>query len=149
MSKFSGWFCLHKKSMVLRTISESFVLVCLLGQAPLHAEGITIEGRQPSLKIDMKIDDEPIGTVLQTLHEKYGIEISGADKLEGNDPISLNLSGNLPAILERLLRNQNYMIVRSPKNQTGVAKIMIAGASHHDASGNPATPPPANNPPMP
>jgi hypothetical protein len=136
-------------STASRVILGSLFLVCFLGPAPLHAEGVTVEGDHPAIKIDIKVDDEPIATVLETLHKKYGIEISGADKLEADDPISMTLSGNLPAILERLLRNQNYMIVRSWKNPTGVVKIMISRASHHDASEKPAPPPPANNPPMP
>jgi hypothetical protein len=40
--------------------------------------------------------------------------------------MTVTLQGNLPTILERLLRNQNYMIVRSKKNVTGVEKVLIA-----------------------
>jgi hypothetical protein len=130
----------------------SIAFICLFGEGELRAEGITIKGDHPSQNIDMKIDGETIGTVLQTLHEKYGIEISGEDKLASDDAVSMTISGTLPAILERLLRNQNYMIVRSAKNATGVGKILIAGSNQDDSgskkSQTPAAPP-ANNPAMP
>jgi hypothetical protein len=143
MNECVGHSRLYKLGNTLRVLPASFVLLCFLGDAPSHAEGVMIEGDHPAQRIDVNGDSASIATVLQTLREKYGIEISGADKLEADDPITLTISGNLPAILERLLRNQNYMLVRSPKNITGVSKILIAGASRGDASAKPPTKPPA------
>lgn len=136
----------------MRVFFLGLAFTCLFGSAPSWADGVTITGDHPAQNIDMKIDGETVGAVLQKLREKYGIEISGVDKLESDDPVSMTISGSLPTILDRLLRNQNYMLVRSPKNATGVAKILIAGNSHSDSSGKPATPtppPPANNSSMP
>jgi hypothetical protein len=137
-----------------RASPTAAVLIYLLGCSTLYAQGVTIEGEHPAQSINISVDKVSIGAVLQALHDKYGIEVSGVDDTTvSNDPISVTLSGNLPSILERLLRNQNYLIVRSRKNVTGVEKILISAVTHDDASKNPpandttAKPPP--QPPMP
>ena len=91
-----------------------------------HAEGVTIESDDPAQSIKVEVDNATIRDVLQALHDTYGIGLAGDDEAGTDDPITLTLEGSLPAILERLLRNQNYMIVRSEKNVTGVEKILIA-----------------------
>jgi hypothetical protein len=97
---------------------------------------VTIDGDHPAQSVNMNIDKASIGAVLQALHDKYGIEISGINEDIPSEPISVTLTGTLPSILERLLRNQNYMIVRSRKNITGVEKILITAASRDDAQKN-------------
>jgi hypothetical protein len=135
----------------LRALPIGAAFVCLLGHSVLHAEGVTIEGEHPAQSINVNVDKVSIGAVLQALHDKYGIEVSGINDEISNDPISVTLSGNLPAILERLLRNQNYMIVRSKKNITGVEKILISATNHDDAAKSPPPNDSANKqqPPMP
>jgi hypothetical protein len=121
----------------LRALPLGAAFVCLLGHSALYAEGVSIESEHPAQSININIDKVSIGAVLQALHDKYGIEVSGIDQDISNDPISVTLTGNLPSILERLLRNQNYMIVRSRKNITGVEKILISAASPADTSKSP------------
>ncbi len=135
----------------LRALPISAAFVCLLGFSALHAEGVTIDGDHPAQSININIDKASIGAVLQALHDRYGIEVSGTDGDISNDPISVTFTGNLPSILERLLRNQNYMIVRSRKNITGVEKVLISAGSAPDASKGPAPNDTANKqqPPMP
>ncbi len=58
--------------------------------------------------------------------DKYGVALAGDGEAGTDSPITLTLEGNLPTILDRLLRNQNYMIVRSKTNVTGVEKILVA-----------------------
>ncbi|MFA5958600.1 hypothetical protein [Hyphomicrobium sp.] len=129
----------------------SAVSIFLLGHSTLHAEGVTIDGDHPAQGIHMNVDKVSIGAVLQALHDKYGIEVSGMNDDISSDPISITLSGSLPNILERLLRNQNYMIVRSQKNITGVEKVLISAASAPDTSKSPPPNDTANKqqPPMP
>lgn len=126
-------------------------LISLLGHSTLHAEGVNIAGDNPAQSINITVDKASIGAVLQALHDKYGIEVSGINDDISKDPVSVTLSGSLPTILERLLRNQNYLIVRSQKNITGVAKILISTASPSDSSKSPAPNDAANKqqPPMP
>ncbi len=123
-----------KSRFSLKTLPIAVAFICLLGPSVLHAEGVTIDSENPAKNLNINIDKVSIGTVLQALHDKYGIEVSGISDEISNDPISVTLSGSLPAILERLLRNQNYMIVRSRKNITGVEKILISAATPDSAS---------------
>ena len=104
--------------MILRFLTATTLFVFLFGQAtPLRAEGVTIKGEHPAQKIDMNIDSAPLSEVLKALHEKYGIEIAG--DADADDPISMTISGNLPSILERLLRNRNYMLSAVPQKHYG------------------------------
>jgi hypothetical protein len=87
---------------------------------------VTIESANPAQSIKIDVDNGTIRDVLQALRDKYGVELAGDGEAGSNGPMTVTLQGSLPVILERLLRNQNYMIVRSKKNVTGVEKILIA-----------------------
>lgn len=119
-----------------------FALALVTGQSELHAEGVTIESNDPARSIKLEVDKATVGEVLRALHDKYGVEVAGNADVGSDDPISVTLQGTLPNILERLLRGQNYMIVRSKKNVTGVEKILI-GVSDHSEDTKTAPPPPA------
>lgn len=132
---------------MLRGLPMATAVTCLFGSSALLADGVTIAGDRPAQSLDISIDKAPISAVLQALHEKYGIEVIDNSTDLASDQVSLTLSGSLPSILERLLRNQNYMIVRSQKNVTGVGRILISAASSPAApKGAPAKEEP---PPMP
>ncbi len=124
-----------------------FALALVLGQSELRAEGVTIESDNPSRSIKLEVDKATVGDVLQALHDKYGVEIAGNTEVGSDDPISVTFEGSLPNILERLLRNQNYMILRSKKNVTGVEKILIAVSDHSKITKS--APPPTGTPAMP
>lgn len=104
------------------------VLLFLAQPSKARAEGVTIESENPRQSISLKLENATIRNVLQAVHDKYGIEISFSDDPAFDDPVTATFEGNLPKILERMLRNQNYMLVHSAKNVTGVEKILIAVA---------------------
>ena len=137
MYECAGYQRLDGCLTALRVLPASFVLLCFLGSTPSLGEGMALEGGNPGQNINLNVENAPIASVLQTLHAKYGIEITGADKLEADDPVTMTISGTLPAILERLLGNRNYMLVRSLSNITGISKILIAGASRGDTAAKP------------
>jgi hypothetical protein len=101
------------------------------------AEGVTVEGDKPSENIALMVENQSIESVLTTLSERFGIKIYGLQKNETNEIISISLNGPLPIIMQRLLRNRNYVIVRSQANIAGIEKIVLFPASA------PKTPPPA------
>jgi hypothetical protein len=117
-------------------------LALVLYRSELRAEGVNIESDNPAKHIRLEVDKATIGDVLQALHEKYGVELAGNLDAGSDSPISMTFQGSLPDILERLLRNQNYMIIRSKKNATGVEKILIVvpDPSKATKSATPATP---------
>jgi len=123
-------------------LSLFFVLALLLGRSDGHAEGVTIKSDDPAKSIEVSVDNATVRDVLAALRDKYGVELAGDGEAGASDPMTVTLQGNLPTILERLLRNQNYMIVRSKKNVTGVEKVLIAVPdSSKESKTSPAQPP--------
>jgi hypothetical protein len=108
--------------------------VLLVGRSDVLAEGVTIKSDDPAKNIEVNVDNATTRDVLVALRDKYGVELAGDGEAGGSDPITVTLQGSLPAILERLLRNQNYMIVRSNKNVTGVEKVLIAVSNRSKGS---------------
>lgn len=123
-------------------LSLFFVLALLLGHSDGHAEGVTIKSDDPAKSIEVSVDNATVRDVLAALRDKYGVELAGDGEAGASDPMTVTLQGNLPTILERLLRNHNYMIVRSNKNVTGVEKVLIAVPDgSKESKTSPAQPP--------
>jgi hypothetical protein len=118
------------------------LLLCafMLAPATLQAAGLRVEGDNPRRGITVTIEDATISSVLDDLGKKYGFEIDGLDQATSLDLLSMTLSGTLQGILERLLRNRNHVIVASPDNPGGIAKVMILNSSY--GTGPPPAPPP-------
>lgn len=107
---------------------SAIVAAVLLWQTPLHAANIKIDGDDPRRSITVTIENATVDLVLEDLRTKYGFEVGGLKNANKGEPISATMSGDLRSVLERLLRNWNYMIVRSP-NKTGVIdKVVIIDA---------------------
>lgn len=116
----------------------AFALGCLVSQGALHAANVTVSGDDPREKITVAIEDATVDFVLENLHKKYGFEVSGLQpNIGAGEAQTVTLSGNLHGILERLLRNWNHMIIRSPDNPSGIAKVMILNANYGAAPSRP------------
>ena len=63
------------------------------------------------------------------LRQKYNFELSGLEYVKTPEVVTLNLSGTLRNVLERLLRNWNHVIVNSADAESGIAKVMILNSS--------------------
>jgi len=108
---------------------SAFVAAFLLWQTPLYAATITIDGDDPRRSITVTIENATVDLVLEDLRTKYGFEVGGLQNVNKGDPISATMSGDLRSVLERLLRNWNYVIVRSPKTDGGIEKVVIIDAN--------------------
>lgn len=113
----------------------------LPGLSPVQAEGVSIDAVRPAESLVIRVDGASIASVLHALHDKFSIEISAAEDALPTEPLSISLNGDLHTILQRLLRNQNYMIVRSQSNVTGVEKIVILAASPKPPKAQPESAP--------
>lgn len=109
---------------------RTIALVALLWQTPLQASTITISGDNQSQDIVVTIGNATVDAVLMELRTKYGFEIDGLQNANKGDPISATMNGNLRSILERLLRNWNYMIVRSETAEDRVEKVLIIDSAY-------------------
>jgi hypothetical protein len=115
----------------LRVSWAALALGCLLLPSAAHAANVTITEGDPRQNITVTIEDATVDFVLDNLHKKFGFELAGLPpNIAGGEAQTVTMSGNLHVILERLLRNWNHMIVRSPDNQSGIAKVMILNATY-------------------
>ena len=107
------------------------ICFCLLPAVPLLAASMTIDGDSPRESVTLTVEDAPVDMVLESLRTKYGFEIGGLENAnQAGDTLSITLSGSLYNIIERLLRNRNHVIVRSPDNVSGIEKVMILDAAY-------------------
>jgi hypothetical protein len=108
----------------------AFVIGCLLAPIPLQAAAVTIDGDNPKHSITVTIEDAKVDAVLDDLHKRYGFEVLGLKNVTHADALSATMTGSLQSVIERLLRNWNHVIVRSPDNAGGIAKVMIINAKY-------------------
>jgi len=107
-----------------------FVIGCLMSPAAVQAAAVTVTGDTPRQNITVTIKDTKVGAVLEDLCKRYGFEVSGLENVARGEALSATMSGSLQNVIERLLRNWNHMIVRSPDNESGIAKVMILNATY-------------------
>ena len=107
---------------------SAFIAPLVLWQSPLHAASVTIEGDDPSKIITVTIEGSTVDAVLKDLQSKYKFDVGGLQYADKSEPISATMSGDLRSVLERLLRNWNYMIVRSSKGDGSIEKLTIIDA---------------------
>jgi len=107
-----------------------FVIGCLIAPTASQAANITVSGDHPQHSITVTIEDATMEVVLNDLHKKYGFEVDGLKNADKGEALSATMTGSLQGILERLLRNWNHMIVRSPDNESGIAKVMILNSNY-------------------
>lgn len=115
---------MHQRSRLL----VSFAVLILLGTATAHAGGVTLEENSSDRTFKVTLNNASIADLLRELQGKYGVEVRGLEDFSETDAVSTSYSGTLPSILTRLLRNQNFSIVRSSTNPTGMLRILISPA---------------------
>lgn len=108
-----------------RRIPLTLIALFFAWQTPALATNVTVSGGSPRSDITVTIEDATVDLVLEDLRRKYGFEVGGLENARDGDALSATMSGSLQSILERLLRNWNHLIVRSPDNESGIAKVMI------------------------
>ena len=106
-----------------------FVSGLLLLSQPVRAAAITVEGDAPLKSITITIEGATLNNVVGELSQKYGFEVQGLDDMNSTDTLSATLSGSLRSVLEGLLRNCNYMLVRSADNKSGIEKVIITNCT--------------------
>jgi hypothetical protein len=107
-------------------IAFAFVVLCV----PLPASALVIDGDEPKQMITVVAESSTVDRILRDLSARYGFEIKGIENVGAADTVPPTVSGSLYDVLVRLLRNRNYVIVRSPENASGIAKVMILDASY-------------------
>lgn len=66
---------------------------------------------------------------LKKLSRLHGFDVAGLSKIGGRELTTVPLAGRLDDILERLLRNFNYLIVRTAAGGGEIRRIIILNSS--------------------
>ena len=110
---------------------------------PAHAATVDIKGDEARKAVTVVAEESTVGQILQDLAGKYGFKIKGIKHAGAAETVSAKMTGSLSVVVGRLLRNWNYLIVRSPDNASGIESIMILDAKYGAAPSKHA---PANQP---
>jgi hypothetical protein len=108
---------------------------------PSPASPATIEGAEPRKEITIHTDNTSIGDVIDALRKQYDFEVKGLEHLNKTQSTSQTYVGDIETVLRRLLRNRNYVIVRSADNKSGIDELVILDSSFGTSSRpSPASP---------
>lgn len=124
----------------------AIALVCALFSFSMGHDtasaSVHIEGENQSV-IEVVIEHEPLAATIETLASKFDVAIEGIGHTAKAEPVTASIQGSFKAVLARLLKNWNHLIVLDPGDPTRVNKIIIL----NDAQGS--RPPAANAPAQP
>ena len=113
-----------------------FVAVCIVMPSAIEAKNIKIDGDEPRKTITVSVEDASVGDILKDFSRIFDFEVKGLENAQRSEPVSLTMAGSLGYIIERLLRNWNHMIIRSPDNKSGIQKVIILDSAYGSAPGN-------------
>ena len=105
--------------------------VLLTGLAPLssgRAGTVTVTTAQGLISVDA--NDASLDDVLARLGEQHGFQIRSSGKSPSADTISGQFEGTLGAVLARILHGESHMIMHSAGAKSGIARIVLFGASN-------------------
>lgn len=109
---------------MFKSVLALVVIGCVLSEAKALEATITVKCESPRQNLTVAIENATVSLILERLGKCFGFEVAGLQMAEKGEALSGQVTGTLPSILHRLLRNWNYMIVHS-NNQSGIAKVMI------------------------
>jgi hypothetical protein len=102
----------------------------LLTHAPARAASVEISSEQARDQINVTATNAKADRILDALHKQYGFEIVGLANAAQGEALTVEFSGDLGTVLQRLLRNRNHMIIRSAEKPGGIAKVTILNATY-------------------
>jgi len=113
---------------LLRSVAGLYLVSCVpLAATPQAATAtVTCKDRQQHISVD--IENAALPAILDQLSKCFDFEVEGLQNAERGETLSTTISGTLPRVLTRLLRNRNFMIVRS--SDGGVARVAILNSDY-------------------
>jgi hypothetical protein len=94
------------------------------------AATITMTCKDRQQHISVELQNAALPAVLDKLGKCFDFEVGGLQNAQRGETLSTTLSGTLPHILTRLLRNRNYVIVRSSAGD--VTRLAILNPDYGD-----------------
>ncbi len=91
----------------------------------IYANQVTIAESKTKQSITIEIKDATLSDVLAEIGKNFNFHIKGLEKNIVSDRFSATYQGTLQTILDRLLRNRNYMIVHREDKKQKIDKLVI------------------------
>jgi len=105
-------------------------LVLLALAPPAHAATVDTKDDEARKTITVVAEESTVRQILLHLAGKYGFKIEGIQHAGAAETVSAKMTGSLSDVVARLLRNCNYLIVRSPDDAGGIESVMILDAKY-------------------
>jgi hypothetical protein len=134
---------------MLRIAWVTFVSGCLLMQTPLLAATRDAPAEShgvgdsrgyadgPRCSISIARDQVQLDVLLDHLSKRHGFTIGGLQFAHGGEPLALTMRGSLRVVLQRLLRNRNYLIVHSSERECGIERVVVINGAYGAPSHTP------------
>ena len=133
-SRLACWAAVAEIASTATCHFLAWVVIMLALGVAAHAETVYIAGDEPRRTITVNAENSSAEQILQRLADKYGFKIKGIEHASPAEVISTKMAGSLHDVVDRLLRNRNHMIVRSPSNASGIESVMILDANYGAAA---------------
>ena len=122
--------------LLQRTVWIFLATLSLFPHTLAFAAGVTVNADSSGTNISLVIDNATVELALENLSDKYGFRIIGLENTPNAAPFSATMTGSLQSVLSRLLRNRNYLIVRSSDNANRIVEIKILDSAYGAAPRN-------------
>jgi hypothetical protein len=86
-------------------------------------------------QVVVEVGDADAGEVLEALSARFGFAVEGHPQAGRAMRYSGLLHGSLDQLVERLLRNEEHVVVRSAKAVAGVSKVVFPATKSTEAGG--------------
>jgi hypothetical protein len=85
----------------------------------------------------LEVDEATSDQVLRLLATHFEFAVKHVAEATGSESISGRLQGSLDQLLQRMLRHDGYVIVRSPQSKAGISEVIVLDRKDGETLGNP------------
>ena len=101
------------------------VVTIFFSSSIAFSANVKIKGSDPQQNLVIETSDANLSDVLNNISETFNFKVKGLHKVANSDRYSITYRGKLNDILQRLLRNRNYMIIRSADSNKTIERLVI------------------------
>jgi hypothetical protein len=118
------------------------VAVCVAAWTSVQvwAGDVQIERADSPDQVILNLKDASVDEVLEALAARFGLKIERERRTAEPARFSGRIQGSLDHVLERILRHESHIIVRSPSSPGGIGRVAVLGANQSAKASLPAAP---------
>jgi hypothetical protein len=118
---------------MIRVGWSALAVIGLFPVTASFAASVIVNPGKSSGTLTVTLEDATVGQALQDLGKTYGFQVVGLENVTAS-PVSATMTGSLANIVARLLRNRNYLIVRSSDQKGAIVAVKILNSNYGAAS---------------